>query len=209
MLHLEILRQKLSQASPDARRHMDVINSEIQRLDRVVEVLVDFTRPVELRLADQDLRRILEHVVALAAPDAERHGVSIECSLPPHPLTVRVDADLVKQAVLNVVLNGVQAMPQGGVLSLSAARQPAGIELHVRDQGPGIPPEVRDRIFDLYFTTKKAGSGIGLPMTFRVMQLHNGSVEVDSQPGSGAIFRLRFPESESQRDLVQALIAEG
>ena len=195
VVHLEVLRQKLQQLDPDTRRHIDVIGSEIQRLDRVVQTLVDFTRPVELRLADLDLRRLVDEVVVLAQPDAERHGVSIVRDLPREGLPVKIDADLVKQAVLNIVLNGVQAMPGGGELTILGSRAGDDVQLEVRDHGAGIPPEVRDKIFNLYFTTKKNGSGIGLAMAYRVMQLHNGSVEYDSAEGRGTIFRLRFPLS--------------
>ena len=185
VVHLEVLRQKLQQTDPDTRRHMEVIGKEIQRLDRVVQTLVDFTRPVELRLAETDLRRLVEEVGVLAAPDAERQGVHIVRELP-------------RQALLNVVLNGVQAMPQGGSLTLGVTRLNQEAEIYVCDQGPGIPPDLRDKIFNLYFTTKPAGSGIGLAMTYRVMQLHNGSVEFDSYSSQGTVFRLRFPVLESE-----------
>ncbi len=209
VVHLEILRQKLEEIDPDTRRHMDVIGSEIQRLDRVVQMLVDFTRPVELRLADVDLRRVLDEVAMLASPDAERHGVHIQKQSPPEPLVAKIDADLVKQAVLNVVLNGVQAMEHGGTLRLEAARFGGGAELVVQDSGPGIPPEIREKIFDLYFTTKKAGSGIGLAMTFRVMQLHHGAVEFDSAPGAGATFHLRFPAAGAMSAETEEMAARG
>jgi len=193
VVHLEVLRQKLQQLDPDTRRHIDVIGSEIQRLDRVVQTLVDFTKPMDLRLADLDLRRLVDEVVVLAQPDAERHGVSIVRDLPNASLPVKVDADLVKQAVLNIVLNGVQAMPGGGELTLLGRLAGDDAQLEIRDHGAGIPQEVRDKIFNLYFTTKKNGSGIGLAMAYRVMQLHNGSVEYDSVEGQGTTFRLRFP----------------
>ena len=208
VVHLEILRQKMQQLDPDSRRHMDVIGSEIQRLDRVVQLLVDFTRPVELRLAEVDLRRLVDDVVLLASPEAGLQGVRIVRQLPPGPIMVRIDSDLVKQAVLNVVLNGVQAMPQGGVLTLAATRGGEEAELAIHDEGAGIPPEIREKIFDLYFTTKKKGSGIGLAMTFRVMQLHHGAVDFASG-AAGTTFRLRFPAAETQRPQVQELAAQG
>ena len=208
VLHLEVLRGKLQQSDPDARRHMEVIGKEIQRLDRVVQTLVDFTRPVELRLADVDLRRLVEEVGTLAFPEAERLGVRIVREIPGQSLRVKADADLVKQALLNVVLNGVQAMPQGGVLTLGAARVGAEFEIYVCDQGPGIPPDLRDKVFNLYFTTKPAGSGIGLAMTYRVMQLHNGSVEFESYNGQGTVFRLRFPALEAEGRAQQEVAAQ-
>ena len=193
VLHLEVLREKLPMLEPDSLRHLDVIASEIKRLDRVVQTLVDFTRPVELRLAETDLRRTLEDVVLLAIPDASQHGVQIVRQIAPEQLTVRIDSDLIKQALLNVVINGVQSMPNGGELKVVAGRDGDAIEVSVQDQGQGVPPDIRDKIFNLYFTTKKGGSGIGLAMTYRVMQLHNGSIDFESRNGSGTTFNLRLP----------------
>lgn len=196
VVHLEVLRQKMKEIDPDTRRHVDVISSEIQRLDRVVQTLVDFTRPVELRLNDMDLRRVVDDVVSLASPAAEKHNVLIEREASPDALPVRIDADLVKQAVLNIVLNGVQAMPNGGALRLTAKREGDGALISVRDQGPGIPDNIRDKIFNLYFTTKSGGSGIGLAMAYRVVQLHHGSVEFSTIIDHGTTFYLRFPLAE-------------
>jgi signal transduction histidine kinase len=197
VVHLEVLRQKLREIDPDTRRHMDVIGSEIQRLDRVVQTLVDFTRPVDLRLNEMDLRKLVDDVVMLASPAAEQHKVRIERQAGQEPLVVRMDTDLVKQAILNVVLNGVQAMPEGGSLRVAARRDSEGALVTVRDQGPGIPADIRDKVFNLYFTTKKGGSGIGLAMAYRVVQLHHGSVEFTSVPGHGTTFYLRLPLAES------------
>lgn len=199
VVHLEVLREKLLQVDPETKRHMDVIGSEIHRLDRVVKTLVDFTRPVELKLTEIDLREIVDDVVALAAPDAERQGVNISATLDANPLMARVDADLIKQALLNVVLNGVQAMPRGGPLQVTADRIDQTARIIVEDHGEGIPPEVRDKIYNLYFTTKKSGSGIGLAMTYRVMQLHNGALDFDSEPGHGTTFRMLLPVSDGYR----------
>ncbi|HLH08669.1 MAG TPA: ATP-binding protein [Terriglobales bacterium] len=195
VLHLEVLREKLPTLEPDSSRHLDVISSEIKRLDRVVQTLVDFTRPVELRLMETDLRRTLEDVVLLAIPDASQHGVRIVRQIASEQLPVRVDSDLIKQALLNVVINGVQAMPEGGELKIVASRNADEVEIRIQDQGQGVPTEVRDKIFNLYFTTKKGGSGIGLAMTYRVMQLHNGSIDFESRNGNGTTFFLRLPVS--------------
>ena len=197
VLHLQLLQNKLQQDDPDTRRHMDIIGNEIHRLDRVVQILVDFTRPRDLRLEDVDLRDILESVSVLAAPDAARHRVRVvlELSKDDDVLMVRVDSDLMKQAILNLVLNGVQSMTAGGTLSLKARRDDEMILAEVQDQGCGIPPEGQEKIFELYFTTKgdKGGSGIGLAQTYQIMQWHYGSVEFDSIVGAGTTFRLRLP----------------
>jgi PAS domain S-box-containing protein len=209
VVHLEVLRQKLQQVDPDTRRHMDVIGSEIQRLDRVVQTLVDFTRPVELQLAEMDLRRVLDDVVTLAEPEAHLHGVSMERQFPAEPLYVNVDIDLMKQALLNVVLNGIQAMPNGGMLSVAAGRNDDMIIAEIHDQGAGIPAEIRDKVFNLYFTTKKTGSGIGLARTYRIMQLHHGSIEFDSVEGEGTTFRLRFPPVSTHQEDMKEVATES
>jgi signal transduction histidine kinase len=209
VVHLEVLRQKLREIDPDTRRHIDVIGSEIQRLDRVVQTLVDFTRPVDLRLVDVDLRRLVDDVVALAAPAAEQNKVRVERQTSQDPLTARVDADLVKQAVLNIVINGVQSMPSGGSLRIATRREGDFAVVTVRDDGGGIPSDIRDKVFNLYFTTKKGGSGIGLAMTYRVVQLHHGSVEFTSVAGRGTTFYLRFPLMETSTISEAPVASEG
>jgi signal transduction histidine kinase len=202
VLHLQLLQNKLQQDDPDTRRHMDIIGNEIHRLDRVVQILVDFTRPRDLRLEEVDLRKILENVSTLAAPDAARHNLSIVLELPEEDdaLLVRVDSDLIKQAILNLVLNGVQSMTAGGTLTLAARREDEMILAEVRDQGCGIPPEAQEKIFELYYTTKgdKGGSGIGLAQAYQIMQWHYGSVEFDSVVGAGTTFRLRLPAAAAK-----------
>jgi signal transduction histidine kinase len=193
VLHLQLLQNKLQQDDPDTIRHMEVIGNEIHRLDRVVQILVDFTRPRDLHLEEVDMRSLLEDVAVLAAPDAAQHKVQVSEEFAAETLTVRVDADLMKQAVLNLVLNGVQAMPDGGTLTLAARREDDSVLIEVRDQGGGIPPEVQEKIFELYFTTKKDGSGIGLAQAYQIMQWHYGSIDFESRPGAGTIFRLRLP----------------
>lgn len=198
VVHLELLREKMREVDSDTSRHLDIIGREIHRLDRVVQMLVDFTRPVELQLADFDLRRLVEDVALLASPEAARQDVRVETHLAKEPLPVRADADLIKQALLNVVLNGVQAMNNGGVLSIIARKQEMAATVEVRDQGSGIPPDVRDKVFNLYFTTKKAGSGIGLAMSYRALQLHNGALDFVTEMGRGTTFRLILPLAEAK-----------
>jgi signal transduction histidine kinase len=202
VLHLQLLQSKLQQIDPDTRRHMDIIGNEIHRLDRVVQILVDFTRPRDLHPEEIDLRRLLEDVIMLATPDAEQHSVTVERKLGPDLLGVRVDPDLMKQAILNVVLNGMQAMPQGGTLTISARRDEDSVVTEIRDQGAGIPHELQDKIFELYFTTKKekGGSGQGLAQAYKILQLQNGSIDFETVEGQGTTFRLRLPAVEIRAD---------
>jgi signal transduction histidine kinase len=197
VLHLQLLQNKLQELDPDAKRHIDIIGSEIHRLDRVVQILVDFTRQRELHMEHADLRQVIDEVVLLALPDAEVHGVRIARELPADPLPVKVDMDFMKQALLNVVINGEQAMPQGGTLTIRVRQEQGNAVIDVRDEGGGIPKDVQEKIFELYFTTKKGGSGIGLAQTYQIMQWHYGSVDFETAEGQGTTFRLRLPLTNS------------
>lgn len=192
VVHLELLRGKVG-GEATATRHLEIIQSEIQRLDRVVQTLVDFSRPVELKLVDQDMRAIVSSVLMLASAGLESYSVTVVSQLPDHPVVVKVDADLLKQALLNVVLNGAQAMADGGELSVRLTEDGRSAIIKVQDHGEGIPDEIRPKIFDLYFTTKRDGSGIGLAMTYRILQLHHGQLDVESKVGEGSTFTLSLP----------------
>lgn len=193
VVHLELLKNKLGADHAPATRHLEVIDAEIHRLNRVVQTLVDFSRPVELRLREQDLRTVISDVLALADEELSTRNVKLEGRLPNHPLMVNVDADLLKQAAINVILNGAQAMPEGGALRVTVEEDRKMAVVTIADEGTGIPAEIREKIFDLYFTTKSGGSGIGLAMTYRILQLHHGSVDVESKMGRGTEFSLRIP----------------
>jgi signal transduction histidine kinase len=195
VVHLELLKTKLGDASGSAVRHLEVIDTEIHRLDRVVQMLVDFSRPVELDLREQDLRTVVGDVLSLATAELSTRNVKLISRIPLNPLVANVDADLFKQAVLNVILNGAQAMPDGGNLEVVLEEDRRAALLRIADEGSGIPDDIREKIFDLYFTTKSEGSGIGLAMTYRILQLHHGSIEVQSNTGRGTEFRLRIPLS--------------
>ena len=197
VVHLELLKTKLGDASAPAVRHLEVIDSEIHRLDRVVQMLVDFSRPVELDLRERDLRTVIGDVLTLATAEFSTRNVTLISHMPTHPIVANVDADLLKQAVLNVILNGAQAMPEGGKLEVTLEDDRKTALLRIADEGAGIPEEIREKIFDLYFTTKSEGSGIGLAMTYRILQLHYGSIEVQSMTGRGTEFQLRIPLSAS------------
>jgi signal transduction histidine kinase len=197
VVHLELLKTKLGDASAPAVRHLEVIDSEIHRLDRVVQMLVDFSRPVELDLRERDLRTVIGDVLTLATAEFSTRNVTLISHMPSHPIMANVDADLLKQAVLNVILNGAQAMPEGGKLEVTLEDDRKTALLRIADEGAGIPEEIREKIFDLYFTTKSEGSGIGLAMTYRILQLHYGSIEVQSKTGRGTEFQLRIPLSAS------------
>jgi signal transduction histidine kinase len=208
VVHLELLRGKLAAEVFDrtsAQRHVEILSDEMHRLDRVVETLADFSRPMDLDLREQDLQRVIDQTLELAGAELREHGVRIEMESPQTPIQVRVDAELMRQALLNLLLNAMQAMPSGGVVRVSVRRDQRVAVVEVTDTGSGIPDAVLPRIFDLYFTTKAKGSGIGLAMTYRILQLHGGTLTVrsDADPASperGTTFTLHIPVSSGSGD---------
>ncbi|WP_260705066.1 sensor histidine kinase [Edaphobacter flagellatus] len=201
VVHLELLRSKLAAAGPEvsgAQRHVDILANEMQRLDRVVQTLADFSRPMELTLREQDLRKVISGVVELAAAEMQENGVRVAVDTPREPLMVRIDAELVRQALLNLLLNAMQAMPDGGTVRITIHRDHQFAVVEIADEGVGIAADVLPRIFELYFTTKAKGSGIGLALTYRILQIHGGALDVRSNPDPaapdrGTTFTLRLP----------------
>jgi signal transduction histidine kinase len=193
LLHVEVARSKLSKGDTDVAEQMEIISREILRLDRVVRTFLDFTRPVELQLDNVPMQDLVREIVELAQPQADAANIQVSVRQEAEGVEVRVDRDLLKQAVLNVVVNAMQAMPEGGELSIEASATKDTAELRISDTGTGIPAEVRDKIFRLYFSTKKEGSGIGLAMTFRIVQIHDGTIDFTSEPGKGTTFVIRLP----------------
>jgi signal transduction histidine kinase len=210
-IHLELLKQKLaavpelvtvSAGGPDQgprgtnlSKHVNVISSEIRRLDEVVNGFLKFARPDELKLQPVQLATLISDVVTTAMPEAESRNVTIRTECPTSVPAINADPGMLSQALLNLAINACQAMPTGGTLRISCRTDDRRrVVVDFEDTGVGIPPENLSRIFDLYFTTKKEGSGIGLSMVYRIVQLHDGEVEVQSTPGHGTRFRLMFPQ---------------
>src|SRR6202043_3282105 len=193
-LWLENLKESLpAESDGGAQQAVQVLDKEIDRLDAVVKRFLDFTRPMEVRLEATQLADILREVVEVAQPQLRKSRVEVAQLLPIDVPEVYVDRALLKQAVHNLVLNAAEAMPNGGQLSLVLRRRGEMAEITVQDTGKGIPPENKQKIFQLFFTTRPGGSGIGLASAFRMVQLHNGSIDFTSEAGLGPTFRIELP----------------
>jgi PAS domain S-box-containing protein len=193
-LWLENLKESLSSdGDGSSQQAVQVLDKEIDRLDQVVKRFLDFTRPMDVRLEATQLADLLKEVLEIAKPQLEKSNILLAQLLPIDVPEVYVDRALLKQAVLNLVLNAAEAMPNGGHLRLVLSRRGEMAEIAVGDTGKGIPPENQQRIFQLFFTTRPGGSGIGLASTFRIVQLHNGSINFTSEVGRGTTFRIELP----------------
>jgi PAS domain S-box-containing protein len=193
-LWLENLKESLPEDSDSgAKQAVQVLDKEIDRLDAVVKRFLDFTRPMDVRLEPTQLAQLLGEVLEIAQPQMQKANIQVARLLPIDVPEVYVDRDLLKQAVLNLVLNAGESMPSGGQLRLVLSRRGEMAEISVGDTGKGIPPEHRQKIFQLFFTTRPGGSGIGLASTFRIVQLLNGSIDFTTEVGKGTTFRIELP----------------
>jgi signal transduction histidine kinase len=182
-----------------ALEHVSIIESEIRRLDEVVQGFLKFTRPEDLRLQPVKLHSLFDEILPVIETEAAKHGVRVSVDAPPSVSAVNGDAAMLRQVFLNLAINACQAMAKshGGSLRITAAQASRGrVEIRVEDTGVGIAPEHLSRIFDLYFTTKERGTGIGLSMVYRIIQMHDGEIEVQSTPGRGTTFRVLLPRAQ-------------
>ena len=225
MIHLELLRTKIraTQAAPQpeavaaaggmlglgpnrnqaltspvqgALDHVSIIESEIRRLDEVVQGFLKFTRPEDLRLQPVKVNALMDEILPIIETEASKHNVKVTVDVPQVVPAVNGDSAMLRQAFLNLAINACQAMPNGGSLRLKSGPSSRGrVEVLVQDTGVGIAPEHLSKIFNLYFTTKERGTGIGLSMVYRIIQMHDGEVEVQSTPGRGTTFRVLLPRA--------------
>jgi len=187
----EILRDGID---PSDRRYefAGILVKEVDRLNRVVQDFLDFARPAPTDKKTVDTVSILEDVLALTRQQAIKKNVEMRLEARPIPLLAG-NGEQLKQAFLNLVLNALQSMPEGGGLTVATLAENGEIRISFRDTGSGIAAENLDRIFNPFFTTRTEGTGLGLAITHRIVQGHGGRIDVESRPGEGTIFTLTFP----------------
>jgi signal transduction histidine kinase len=186
-LRLELLAQEVNGTGAD--RHIVRLRHEVQRLDQAVEALLRFMRPQELKLSDFSINELLTE----QATRAQRDNIKIESGLDPNLPLIRADRSMLGEALKNVVDNALQAMPEGGTLCFNSNATAGMVEMSISDTGQGIAREHLDQIFNLYFTTKHGGSGLGLPLALRAVELNRGTMELRSQPAAGTTCVIRLP----------------
>lgn len=196
LINLGLLREDLEAAPGNPERilkRVGLLEREVKRLDQLVQSFLRLARGFDLAPRPTDLNALLRELVEFVEPEARRQGVAIRASLEESLPSIRVDRGLLRQAVLNLLVNARQAMPRGGDLLLRTFLDGACAVIEVTDTGSGMSPEVLARCFDAYFSTKKGGTGLGLSMTRRIVEEHGGSIEVWSEVGRGTRFTVRLP----------------
>ncbi|HXV60582.1 MAG TPA: ATP-binding protein [Vicinamibacteria bacterium] len=190
---LEILASEFPLQHPK-REFVDIMEKELEQLNRIVTEFLDFARTPRPVKALCDLRELASSVRVLCSQEAARHSVDLSVAAPATLPEVNVDASQVQQALLNVVLNGIQAMPKGGRLGVNLACSNGGIQMEIRDEGPGVRRDDRTRIFDPFFTTKARGTGLGLPIARKLIRAQGGDIRLLEESGQqGAAFVIDLP----------------
>lgn len=202
-LNLDLLAEELKQAeSPRDRRMLNkilTVQSECRHLRGILDAFLQFARVGELKLQTGDLNDLVHEFVNFYEADAAEHGVEISPHLDPDLPEIPLDELLMRQVLMNLARNAQQAMPEGGLLELQTYRNGEAVCLDVIDNGRGMDERTRSRMFQAFFSTRSAGSGLGLPTVKKIVEAHGGTIVCDSEPGQGTRFHIRLPLSQPAR----------
>ena len=189
---IEIVEGRVAPGTPEAEfaRLADV---EIRRLDALLTDFLAYARPRDPQFVATGVDDIIQHVLALLRPIADRSAVTFTTSREPGERLVRADREQIEQVLFNVILNAIQASPRGGTVSVRETGRDGACVIAVSDQGPGVPPELAPRIFEPFFTTKKQGTGLGLPTAHRIVTAHGGRIDIGAADGGGTVCRVILP----------------
>src|SRR4051794_33674448 len=195
-LNLQLLREDLVPENPAYSRLISRLETVQKETSRLREILDDFLRyagRIELDRKPTELNQLLDELVDFFSPQAALQRVQLRLRKTDNPIIANVDPKLIKQAVLNLMLNAMQAMPNGGEMILSASNHDRDAIIDIIDTGSGIPPEAQAKIFQAYYSTKKGGTGLGLAMAKRIAEEHGGQLSVRSEMGKGSDFSIQIP----------------
>jgi two-component system NtrC family sensor kinase len=194
-LHGQFRRQKLV-------NHLEVAVSEVRRVSDIVRRMHDFYRHARTELVTVDVHQVLESVLTLSGKQLQHSDVTVVRDYAPDLSPIQANPDHLKQVFLNLVLNAVDAMPDGGTLRVATRNrpdaEPPAVQIAFHDTGEGMPPEVSERLFEPFFTTKGSGSGLGLSISYGIIESHNGQITVDSQEGEGSTLTVELPVTQPE-----------
>lgn len=185
--------------SPRDRRmltRIQTVQRECKHLEEVLDAFLQFARLGEIDCVECNLNDVVRDFVEFYLPEANDHGIEISPHLASNLPVVRIDKSLFRQVLMNLALNAKQAMPGGGLIEIQTFTKDGRVWLNVIDNGSGISEAVREKMFDVFFSTKPGGSGLGLPTVRRIVEAHHGSISCESEPGRGTRFAISLPAAE-------------
>jgi two-component system, sporulation sensor kinase E len=205
-IHLQLIQKKVAGKecieAKDIEQHLSVIGEEVDRLNRIVVDFLFAVKPMDTRLEDGDVNRVIGELLEFVRPELDQAGVKIESKLSATLPLLRIDTRYIKQALLNLIKNAVAAMPGGGLLKVETVRSGEDVLVRISDSGMGIPEEIMDKIFEPYFTTKPFGTGLGLTIVFKIVKEHFGDISVSSRVGEGTTVTLALPVPQNEKILI-------
>ncbi len=195
-LHVQLLSEAMSETTTPAIQDMlDVLNAETRRITGVLEGFRDFASVAELNRTEVEVSELIEKLIRFIEPQTNQNDIRLEWELPDAPSTrLLLDSGRIEQVLLNLVVNAVAAMPSGGVLTIRLKQTADSIEVEVADTGNGIPEDLRDKVFDPYFTTRSTGTGMGLAISEKIIRQHNGNIDFTTST-SGTVFTVSLPRN--------------
>lgn len=194
MTTLKMLFQAFREQPDMTREDAEIISNEIDKMDNVLRNFLGFVKQESFHFSDIDLNELVTRVLALATYDIENSNIKVHKDLLESLPHVKADRSLLEQVFLNLILNAVHAMPQGGEIRISGKSDDRYAEIMIWDRGGGIPLEIQSRIFDPFFTTKTHGTGLGLSIAYNIVKSHNGNLFFNSKEGKGTVFTVRLPK---------------
>ena len=205
-IHIQLIQKALKnrdELDPDSiESFIDIINEEVERLNKIVVNFLFAVRPMDTQLEDGDLNEVVGEILSFVGVELSENEIELVESLADDLPRIQLDEKYLKQAILNLIKNAISAMPEGGTLSVETSQSGDEVELSISDTGEGIAPEIQDKIFEPYFTTKDYGSGIGLTIVYKVVKEHYGDISVSSQEGKGTRFTIAFPIPQREKHLL-------
>jgi signal transduction histidine kinase len=188
---IQVIYEDLNEDDPKKEVMSEVLN-EIERLDKTVRDLLFFARPTEPKKVEIDIMSIIDRCINLIKPKADKQNIKIENKIQEN-VTLKIDPQQIQQAIINIMMNAINAMPSGGIMRLSSQRIDDYIEISISDTGEGISPEELKKVFKPFYTIRHAGTGLGLSISRNIIEAHGGMISVDSTPGMGTTFKIKLP----------------
>ncbi len=205
-IHIQLIQRSLNKGGKFDRQeingYLDIVNEEVERLNRIVVDFLFAVRPMDTKLEESDLNRLVQDLIQFMQYELEEADINAQLWLDDSLPKLLLDERFIKQALLNVVKNAMAAMPEGGTLTVETRRREDDVVLRISDTGKGMTEEVLNKIFEPYFTTKEFGSGIGLTLVYKVIKEHNGDIFVDSKEGKGTSFDIHLPLPQREKRLL-------
>jgi len=185
--------EKQNHSFTRALRKIAVIQKETERLEQILDDFLRYVNKTELNLASTDINELVGDMIDFYSPQAHSHSITMRQALCNQPIICRVDTDMLKQVILNLFINAQQAMSEGGELMIRTDKQKEDAIIQINDTGSGIVPDKLPYIFDVYYSSRPHGSGLGLPTAKKIIEAHNGTISVDSEPDKGTSFTIKLP----------------